>query len=1109
MNNHIQNSIAFGVTFLRHWWLLVVTLTFVLLVLLTDHAAWAAMPGAPANQTAPPVLTIQKVGNGAVVANPPGPSYTVGQVVTLTATADFGWNFVNWSGDLNSATNPATLAMTSDKTVQATFAAQAASTITSDDFNTCSLKPKWTFTDPVGDGKLVTTGEQVELQIPAGVGHDVWSTGNRAPRLMQPANNVDFEIEVKFETPVTQRFQLQGVLIEGDAQNFLRINFQSDGSKTTLAGYSFTSGAPTLRVDQPVPDGAPLYLRIRRTSNLWKLSYSTNGSTWNSSAAFEFAQALTVTKVGVFAGNAGENPAFTAVVDYFFNTASPIAPEDPVKNTVPVNVVGKGVVTKSCGNPLTLTAKPDLGWKFSGWSGSLNSTQNPTTLALSGSQVVTATFVPKPLQLTVNANGSGSVLLNPNQLFFDNGELVTLTAVADSGWTFVNWAGDLTGSEIAKSLVMTNNKTVVANFRLLSDTSGVQSDDFNQCALNSGRWSFVDPVGDAKLTMTGAQAQIAVPDGVDHDVWTAGNRAPRLMQAAANTDFELEAKFESSLEKRYQFQGILVEGDASNFIRFNFQYDGADVRIVAISFTGGAPSVRVDKVITNGAPLYMRVLRAGHNWSLYYSYNGVDWITDKVLTFTYQLTVTKVGVFAGNAGANPAFTSLIDYFFNTATPITPEDPVVNTFPPITVVGAGTVTRNPACGNPTTLTANPAPNWQFAGWSGDLTTTANPILFTANGQEQITATFVPLSGFYSDDFNACALDTTVWSFVDPKNDATLMISDGQQLEVSIPAGVEHDISPIPNSPLNRAPRLMQAVNNVDFELETKFASDVRRQYQIQGMLIEQDSENFLRFDFDHDGNSPKLLAMSYVNGAPTTLRYDAITGSAPWYMRVNRTGDLWTLLYSTDGLNWTTGVTVTRSLIPTQAGIFVGNAGGNPAHTAIVDYFFETSAPITPEDGKPIGLTTTVVGGGQISKTPEQSSYGCNTEVELQATAAAGWVFSGWSGAITGDQNPAKLTIDSQKIVTATFTQQVYQLAINISGAGSVSRNPSQTTYLHGDTVTLTAQPVGNETFVRWEGDLSSTANPITLTMNGNKSVTAVFTQTAPTAIKLYLPIVAK
>ena len=40
---------------------------------------------------------------------------------------------------------------------------------------------------------------------------------------------------------------------------------------------------------------------------------------------------------------------------------------------------------------------------------------------------------------------------------------------------------------------------------------------------------------------------------------------------------------------------------------------------------------------------------------------------------------------------------------------------------------------------------------------------------------------------------------------------------------------------------------------------------------------------------------------------------------------------------------------------------------------------------------------------------------------LTATPAAGWTFAGWSGDLTGSTNPQTITIDANKVVTATFT----------------------------------------------------------------------------------------
>ncbi|MCB0189859.1 MAG: hypothetical protein KDE31_36555, partial [Caldilineaceae bacterium] len=85
----------------------------------------------------------------------------------------------------------------------------------------------------------------------------------------------------------------------------------------------------------------------------------------------------------------------------------------------------------------------------------------------------------------------------------------------------------------------------------------------------------------------------------------------------------------------------------------------------------------------------------------------------------------------------------------------------------------------------------------------------------------------------------------------------------------------------------------------------------------------------------------------------------------------------------------------------QVGIFAGNAGRNPAHRAVVDYFFETRNRISPEDSMLNALNVTTVGSGTVKKTPESVNYDCDASVQLQATAANGWTFTGWSGALTG------------------------------------------------------------------------------------------------------------
>jgi uncharacterized repeat protein (TIGR02543 family) len=67
------------------------------------------------------ILTINIVGEGSVAKNPNNDFYIHGDTVQLTASASQGWTFSGWSGDLSGLMNPATIVMTGNKTVTATF----------------------------------------------------------------------------------------------------------------------------------------------------------------------------------------------------------------------------------------------------------------------------------------------------------------------------------------------------------------------------------------------------------------------------------------------------------------------------------------------------------------------------------------------------------------------------------------------------------------------------------------------------------------------------------------------------------------------------------------------------------------------------------------------------------------------------------------------------------------------------------------------------------------------------------------------------------------------------------------------------------------------------
>lgn len=68
------------------------------------------------------------------------------------------------------------------------------------------------------------------------------------------------------------------------------------------------------------------------------------------------------------------------------------------------------------------------------------------------------------------------------------------------------------------------------------------------------------------------------------------------------------------------------------------------------------------------------------------------------------------------------------------------------------------------------------------------------------------------------------------------------------------------------------------------------------------------------------------------------------------------------------------------------------------------------------------LSTSVVGEGSITLDPAGGTYDANTVVAATAVPATGWSFNSWSGDLTGATNPQNVTMDANKSITATFTE---------------------------------------------------------------------------------------
>jgi hypothetical protein len=193
----------------------------------------------------------------------------------------------------------------------------------------------------------------------------------------------------------------------------------------------------------------------------------------------------------------------------------------------------------------------------------------------------------------------------------------------------------------------------------------------------------------------------------------------------------------------------------------------------------------------------------------------------------------------------------------------------------------------------------------------------------------------MAGPVSDEFDTTVLNSSVWRFENPTGNGSVSLNGSQAL-ISVPANSAHDLW----VGGNQAARIVQSIENGDFQVEAKFDSVVSRPYQMQGIVAEQDGANYERFEVYSDGATAQLFAASIILGTPV-VRYSepmpALTG--PCWLRMKRAGTIWTLSWSIDGTNFATQAVFNQALTVNAVGPYAGNDGyPPPAFTAAVAYF---------------------------------------------------------------------------------------------------------------------------------------------------------------------------
>ena len=195
-----------------------------------------------------------------------------------------------------------------------------------------------------------------------------------------------------------------------------------------------------------------------------------------------------------------------------------------------------------------------------------------------------------------------------------------------------------------------------------------------------------------------------------------------------------------------------------------------------------------------------------------------------------------------------------------------------------------------------------------------------------------------------------------------------------------------------------------------------------------------------------------------------------------------------------------GKTVVLNAIPSEEYTFfnwVGVTGSGSSTSIVMDSDKTVTAVFTK---KRYALNLSIEGEGNVDeaiiKPGVKTDYDSGTVVELTANPESEWIFSEWKGDLSGTENPKQITIDRPKEIIAVFVKKKYPLTIDLSGNGSVEekiiKQGKSNDYNSGTIVELKAIPESGHSFLKWSGDLSGSTNPVQITVDGPKTITAEF-----------------
>lgn len=684
---------------------------------------------------------------------------------------------------------------------------------------------------------------------------------------------------------------------------------------------------------------------------------------------------------------------------------------------------------------------------------------------------------------------------------FNGNTSVTVTATANTGYTFANWteSGNVVSTSPSYTFSLTNNRTLVANFSVA--TGGGGQDLFSpNGGFESGAGTDWSITGNGQISQTGSYphtgVSYAILDGVDNGTATLTHTYVTIPVTATTATFSFWLNVttsETSVGPYDVMTVTLIDGSgvahqldsfseanagsntAGNYSQLSYDvsaYVGQQVqiqfqattdfsnpttfRIDDVSLTANTPTSGNFSISTSSAPVAGGTTSGGGSFAANTTqtvtatansgYTFTNWtenggVVSTSPSYTFSLTADR------NLVANFSSGTASSYSIS----VSPQPTNGGT-----ASGGGTFSANTS----RTVTATAKTGFKFINWTenGTVVSTTASYTFTLTSNRNLIANFNSTNG--AGQMALPAPGSTL-----PSATATFSWSAGTASQYDLFVGTSaggSDLYPGPTTTSRTA-----TVNNLPTDGRTVYVR-----------LWSQVGTSWVYNDYTY-------------KAASGTTSYSISTSSSPVAGGNTSGGGTFaasascTVIASANSgytfSNWTEN----GNVVSTSAS-YNFTVSGN--RTLVANFTTNTSSNYT------ITTSSSPVAGGSTSG---GGTFGANTSQTVTATANSGYTFVNWTenGSVVSTSSTYTFTLTGNRNLVANFTANAGTYTITTSSspaAGGTTTGGG--TFAANSSRTVTASARFGYLFANWteNGSVVSTSTSYTFTLTGNRTLVANF-----------------